>query len=193
MFQVGPPGRTPRQRADLRRASSGVFRLGCRPNIYMNTILAIVGVLNLLFVTLSVQAADNMKAYSPAGAGMVRHVLHLPKQADEYAFKVELIVGKTVQVDGVNTYFFAGRIEEKIIEGWGFPRYDVSKLGPMAGTLMAVEPDAPKVNRFVAIGGEPFLIRYNSQLPVVVYAPEGVEVRYRIWSAAPKMLPIDKG
>jgi serine protease inhibitor ecotin len=26
-------------------------------------------------------------------------------------------------------------------------------------------------------------IRYNTRLPVVVYAPEGVEVRYRIWSA----------
>ena len=34
-----------------------------------------------------------MKAYAPAEAGMVRHVLQLPKQADEYAYKVELIVG----------------------------------------------------------------------------------------------------
>lgn len=159
----------------------------------MKTFLAAFGILNILFVTVSVQAADNMKAYSPAEAGMVRHVLQLPKQADEYAFKVELIVGKTVEVDAVNTYFFAGKIEEKTIEGWGFPRYDVSKLGPMAGTLMAVDPDAPKVNRFIAIGGEPFLIRYNSQLPIVVYAPEGVEVRYRVWNASPNVKPIDKG
>ena len=159
----------------------------------MKKSIAVFGILYSLFATLAVQAADNMKAYAPADAGMVRHVLQLPKQADEYAFKVELIVGKTVQVDAVNNYFFGGKIEEKIIEGWGFPRYDVGKLGPMAGTLMAVDPNAPKVSRFIAIGGDPFLIRYNSLLPVVVYAPEGVEVKYRIWSASPETKPIDKG
>jgi iron-sulfur cluster insertion protein len=32
---------------------------------------------------------------------MVRHVLHLPEQTDEYAMKVELIAGRTVETDGV--------------------------------------------------------------------------------------------
>ena len=59
--------------------------------------------------------------------------------------------------------------------------------------MMAVDPDAPKVNRFITIGGEPYLIRYNSNLPVVVYAPEGVEVRYRVWSGAPEVKSIDEG
>ena len=63
----------------------------------------------------------------------------------------------------------------------------------MAGTLMAVDPKAPKVNRFIQMGGEPFLIRYNSRLPVVVYAPDGVEVRYRIWSITPKAKALNKG
>jgi ecotin len=155
--------------------------------------IALLGILNLLSATLSVQAADNLKAYSPAGPRMVRHVLQLPKQADENDFKVELIIGKTAQVDAVNNYFFAGKIEEKTIAGWGFPRYDVSKLGPLAGTLMAPGLDAPKVNRFITLGGEPYLIRYNSRLPVVVYVPEGVEVRYRLWSAAPEAPPIAQG
>jgi ecotin len=26
-------------------------------------------------------------------------------------------------------------------------------------------------------------VRYNSKLPVVVYVPEGLEVRYRLWKA----------
>jgi ecotin len=120
-------------------------------------------------------------------------VLQLPKQDNEAAFKVELIAGKTVQVDEANRYFFGGKIEAQNIKGWGFTRYLVRKLGPMAGTLMANDPNAPKVSRFVAIGGEPYLIRYNSLLPVVVYAPEGVEVRYRIWSAAPEAQPIEQG
>jgi len=148
----------------------------------------------LSLVAMSVAAApDNMKAFPPAEAGMVRYVLQVPKQNDETAFKVELIVGKTVQVDEGNRYFFSGSIVEETIEGWGFPRYIVSKLGPMAGTLMAVDPDAPKKSRFVTLGADPFIIRYNSLLPVVVYAPEGVEVRYRIWSAPPEAKAIGKG
>jgi ecotin len=138
-------------------------------------------------------AADNMKAFPPAGAGMVRHVLQLPQQADESAFKVELIVGKSVELDANNRYFFAGRIEEETIQGWGYTRYMVPRLGPVAGTLMAVDPNAPKLARFITLGGEPHLIRYNSRLPVVVYVPEGVEVRYRIWTAGAESMPIGKG
>jgi ecotin len=51
---------------------------------------------------LSAPAADEMKAFPPAGKGMVRHVLQLPKEEDECAFKVELIAGKTVRVDAGN-------------------------------------------------------------------------------------------
>jgi ecotin len=149
----------------------------------------------LLFFSamVSAQATENIKAFPPAGEGMVRHVLQLPKQDDESAYKVELIVGRMVQVDAGNKYFFSGKIEAETVKGWGFPCYNVSALGQMAGTLMAIDPDAPKVNRFITLGGEPYLIRYNSRLPVVVYAPEGVEVRYRLWSAEPESRMIDKG
>ena len=152
-----------------------------------------IAVFWVLLAMLSVQAADNMKAFPPAAEGMVRYVLQLPEQGDESAFKVELIVGKIVQVDEGNRYFFGGKIEVETIKGWGFPRYNVSELGPMGGTLMAIDPNAPKVNRFITLGGEPYLIRYNSRLPVVVYAPEGVDVRYRIWSAASETNMIERG
>lgn len=138
-------------------------------------------------------AADDMKAFPPAEKGMVRHVLQLAKQADESAFKVELIVGKSVKVDAENQYFFGGKIEPEVIKGWGYTRYVLRQLGPMGGTLMAVDPDAPKVDRFVRVSGEPFLIRYNSRLPIVVYVPEGVEVRYRIWSAGAQTEVMKKG
>jgi ecotin len=141
----------------------------------------------------AVPAADNLKAFPAAGAGMVRHVLQLPQQDDESAFRVELIVGRTVETDAANRYFFGGRIEAEIVQGWGYTRYVVDRLGPMAGTLMAVDPAAPKVVRFIALGGEPYLIRYNSRLPVVVYVPEGVEVRYRIWTAGAELAPMAKG
>jgi ecotin len=130
-------------------------------------------------------AADNLQAFPPAEAGMLRHVIELPPQEDESAFKVELIVGKTVTIDAGNRYFFGGTLETETIPGWGFNRYILRKLGPMAGTLMAVDPDAPKVERFISLGGEPRLLRYNSRLPLVVYVPADVEVRHRVWRAEP--------
>lgn len=150
-------------------------------------------VLLFLFVAPAGQTADNMKAFPPAEEGMVRYVLQLPRQAHEFDFKVELIVGKTVQVDERNRYFFVGKIEEETITGWGFTRYKVSKLGSMAGTLMAIDPNEPKVGRFITLGGDPYIIRYNSCLPIVVYVPEGVEVHYRIWTAGAEVKVIEKG
>jgi ecotin len=52
--------------------------------------------------------------------------------------------------------------------------------------------NAPKVDRFITLAGEPYLIRYNSRLPIVVYVPAEVEVRYRIWSAEPESRTMEK-
>jgi ecotin len=158
----------------------------------MKSIGSFIAVL-LVSPLLTAQAADNMKAFPPARPGQVRYVLQLPTQDDESASKVELIVGKTVEVDAKNKYFFGGTIKEETVKGWGFPRYIVSKLGPMAGTLMAVDPKAPKVDRFITLGGKAYLIPYNSRLPVVVYVPEGVEVRYRIWTGGAEVKAMEKG
>ena len=138
-----------------------------------------------MFATSLAFAADNIKAFPPAEEGMTRHVIELPKQDDESVFKVELIIGKTVETDAKNRYFFGGTLETENIPGWGFDRYILRKLGPMAGTLMAPDPNAPQVERFISLGGEPRLLRYNSRLPLVVYVPAGVEVRHRIWRADP--------
>lgn len=155
--------------------------------------LYLTAFLSFFLAVLVAHAADNMKAFPPADEGMTRHVLQLPKLDDESLFRVELLVGKTVLTDENNVYFFGGKIEEETIEGWGFPRYILKALGPMGGTLMAVDPNAPKVERFVKLAGEPYLIRYNSRLPVVVYVPAGVEVRYRVWRAEPDMKSIEVG
>lgn len=138
-------------------------------------------------------AADNMKAFPPAEAGMIRYVINLPAQDNEDDFKVELQLGKTVKLDAANRYFFSGKLEKETIQGWGYDRYLLRELGPMGGTLMAVDPNAPKVDRFIMLGGEPSLLRYNSRLPLVVYVPEGVEVRYRIWRADSTATVAEKG
>lgn len=131
-------------------------------------------------------AADDLKPFPPAAEGMTRHVIRLPKQENEGDFKVQLIVGKTVRTDAANHYFFGGDLKTETIPGWGFDRYILSRLGPMGGTLMAVPPDAPRADHFVSLGGET-IVRYNSRVPLVVYVPAGVEVRYRFWRAETTM------
>jgi ecotin len=63
----------------------------------------------------------------------------------------------------------------------------------MAGTLRAIDESQPKVDRFVTVRGEPNLLRYNSRLPIVVYVPNGVEVRYRLWRAAAEAQAVNPG
>ena len=153
----------------------------------------IISTLMFVFAASAAVAEDNLKAFPPAGEGMVRYVLQLQEQKDESDYRVELIVGKTVRIDAQNRYFFTGQIEAETIKGWGFTRYVVRNLGPMAGTLMAIDTEAPKVERFITLGGDPCLVRYNSRLPVVIYVPEGVDVRYRIWSAGAEVKALERG
>ncbi|NQX01079.1 proteinase inhibitor I4 serpin [bacterium] len=139
------------------------------------------------------EAERNLKAFPPADEGMTRHVLMPPPHEQEDSLRVELKIGKTMKIDAENRYFFGGNLQTVNIEGWGFTRYVLAEIGPMAGTLMAISPDAPKAERFITLGGEPQLLRYNSRLPLVVYVPDGVEVRYRIWQAKPEVNPLPQG
>lgn len=50
-------------------------------------------------------------------------------------------------------------------------------------TMMAC-PEGKKEQKFVTAWlGEDGMLRYNSKLPIVVYTPANVDVKYRIWKA----------
>ena len=115
-----------------------------------------------------------------------QHLRNLPELATWMVPQRERLVSQAfflVISSSIVGNFFAGALETETIPGWGFDRYILRQLGPMAGTLMAVDPNAPQVERFISLGGEARLLRYNSRLPLVVYVPAGVEVRYRLWRA----------
>lgn len=124
------------------------------------------------------QPLKEIAPYPAAEKGYVLKVIQLPSLANESQAKVELQVGKVIDVD-CNSYSFGGELEIKTLEGWGYNYYVLDELkGPM-GTLMAC-PDGKKKNEFITINNVP-LLRYNSELPVVIYVPEDVVVKYRIW------------
>ncbi len=125
-----------------------------------------------------------LKAFPAPKAGMERFVIVLPhkERGDEDAFKVEIIVGKEMLTDGVNLVRLGNTIEPRPLEGWGYTYYEVTGPSVSVSTMMAPPVRSPSVTKFVTAPS--LLVRYNSRLPIVVYVPEGYEVRYRIWKAS---------
>ena len=134
----------------------------------------------VLLVAPAAVADDDLEPYPPAEAGYERMVFRLPAAENENDHKVEVMVGKTMEVD-CNQTAFRGSLESQVISGWGYTYYRVPQISGPVTTLMAC-PEDEKAERFVSVRGEGFLLRYNSRLPVVVYVPSGFEVRYRVWS-----------
>ena len=94
----------------------------------------------LMFSFASANSADTLKPFPLAEEGSVRYVIELPKLSDESAVKVQLIAGKTIEVD-CNRQSFGGNFAEETVEGWGYNYYNISELtGPMT-TLMACGDD----------------------------------------------------
>nr|WP_180206439.1 serine protease inhibitor ecotin [Pseudomonas sp. SbOxS1]NYU06678.1 serine protease inhibitor ecotin [Pseudomonas sp. SbOxS1] len=142
--------------------------------------------LGLIAVTLSsiVHGAtlEKVAPFPKPESGFTRQVIHLAPQTREDDFQVQILAGKTLAVD-CNRQRLGGILEEKNLEGWGYPFYRLEKvIGPMS-TLMAC-PDGKRHQDFVPVVGDGFMLRYNSKLPIVLYVPKDVEVRYRVWSAS---------
>lgn len=152
-------------------------------------------VVGLALASASALAAGHpeLKAFPPAGEGMQRFVIVLPDESarGEDNLKVELIVGKEMLTDAVNQVRLGASIERRTVEGWGYDYYEVVGSDLTVSTLMAAPEGAPQEKRFVTAA--PLLVRYNSRLPIVVYAPAGYELRYRIWSAGDATLSAEIG
>ncbi len=128
-------------------------------------------------------AGDDLKAFPPAPAGLRRWVIRLPAVPVPEERRVEVIVGRTIEVD-CNRHSFAATVTAQTVPGWGFVYYVVGPLtGPIA-TRMACPPDFVKRREFVRAHTDALAaLPYNPKLPIVVYAPDPAEVRYRVWSA----------
>lgn len=134
-----------------------------------------------------------LKAFPAAQQGMERFVIQLPhkERGEEDDFRVELIAGKTMMTDGVNLVRLGSRIEPHNLQGWGYTYYELTGTDQTLSTMMAPPEGAPQVASFVTAA--PLLVRYNSRLPIVVYAPKGYEIRYRIWQASETTQEAAKG
>ncbi len=156
------------------------------------TTLLMIGALTLGSSAVAAEHSE-LKAFPLAGDGMERFVIVLPhkERGEEDDFRVEIIVGREMLTDGVNQVSLGNAIEPRTLEGWGYTYYEVTGPSETLSTLMAPPEGTPKRKAFVR--ASPLQIRYNSRLPIVVYAPSGYEVRYRIWSASETTREADEG
>jgi len=114
---------------------------------------------------------------------MERLVIVLPhkERGEDDGFRVELIPGKMMLTDGVNRMRMGATIVPSPLKGWGYTYYEIMGSDVVMSTKMAAPEGGQQVSRFIQ--GTSLHIRYNSRLPIVIYAPIGYEIHYRIWNA----------
>ena len=128
---------------------------------------------------ISSDAAQQLKSYPETLEDYDRYVIYLPKQDNEEALRLEVIPGIMKEID-CNTYWLAGEFDIREVEGMGYDYMVFESDGNVGSTRMAC-PDAELIEKFVEANGH--FGRYNSQLPVVVFVPKGVELKYKVWKA----------
>ena len=159
-----------------------------------------IALARLLIIGVIVQSAaafgsgdPELKAFPLPEEGAERFVIVLPhkERGEEDDFRVEIIVGKEMLTDGVNLVRLGNTIEPRTLQGWGYTFYEVTGSSDTISTLMAPPEGAPLIKKFVT--ATPLHVRYNSRLPIVVYVPNGYEVRYRIWNASETIERAERG
>ncbi len=108
--------------------------------------------------------------------------IDVPQKENENDYKISLHVGKEMTVD-CNNHFLGGEIIEHNLEGWGYNYYTFETKGEVASTLMGCAPNSEKRMRVEA---PEKTVRYNSRMPIILYAPEGYEVEFSIWEKGEK-------
>lgn len=125
------------------------------------------------------QKLSEIAPYPEAKVGYTRYTIHLPALSDESNARVEVLIGKNMNVD-CNAHSLSGKVVQKELKGWGYSYYVVDKVGDGVSTLMAC-PDNATQKQFVTIHHNLGLLDYNSRLPIVFYVPSELTVQYRIW------------
>lgn len=126
----------------------------------------------------TVEQQSILKSFPETMDGYERYVIYPKKNKKEENLKIEIIPGKLMEVD-CNNQRLMGTLAEKDVKGMGYTYYVFESNGQVASTMMFC-PD-PKTEKFVT--GETTLIGYNSKMPVVVFVPEGMTLKYKIWKA----------
>ena len=120
----------------------------------------------------------DISMYPKTMQGYKQIVIQLPIEKNEENLKIELFIGIEKMVD-CNNHTLEGKSTEKNIDGGAYNYFMVESTGVSLSTKMACLD--PPTRKFVTM--PPILSSYNSKLPIVIYVPQNIEVKYRIWRA----------
>ncbi len=122
---------------------------------------------------------DVLKSFPAAKEDYKRNVINLPQRNNEDKLKIEIYAGILQEVD-CNGYMMLGSIDSKNLEGYGYTYYDVTTEERIMGTMKGC-PDSKKTLKYISL--QPIIVPYNSKLPLVIYAPENVQIRYKVYTS----------
>ena len=145
----------------------------------MNKLIGFLGVF-LSLTTMSMAQKVDVSIFPKPEKGYKQMVIEVPHSKQDDNKKIEFTVGKMMEVDGCNSFGLMGKLEKKDLQGWGYDYYVFQSKGDVFSTQMAC-PDAPKRNLFVS--SQPEMTRYNGRMPIVIYVPEDMEVKFKIFTA----------
>lgn len=131
--------------------------------------------------TASAMTNSVLAPFPQPDADQVRHVIQVPPRADEALYQIEIQIGKTLTVD-CNHYAFGGELTEHHVPGWGYDYFVYGREHPLVSTEKACLPDSERT-LFVQAVDANRMLRYNSRMPVVIYTPRDMDVKYQLWHA----------
>lgn len=134
-----------------------------------------------LLLACSAQAQPDASMFPPAANAQQRLVINLPTRDNEQDFKVEIQIAKAMEVD-CNRQRLGGDLKQQSLQGWGYTYHVLEAVQGPVSTMMACQ-DKTRHQALVPVYGDGYLLRYNSKLPLVIYAPSDLQVSYRIWQA----------
>lgn len=145
-------------------------------------------IVTTLLISISAMAQTLLKQdvsiFPEPEKGMVKYVIEVPHAGidGDSNKKIEFFVGKYMETDACNKYFLAGSFEQKDLQGWGYNYYVFKTNGDVGSTQMFCQGD--KKTSFVQ--AKSIMTDYNGRMPIVIYAPEGYEVKFKIYKAEPE-------
>lgn len=125
---------------------------------------------------------NNDSIFPPAIGNQEKHVINLPAKENESMYRIEIVQGKFLNVESCNQYsFFTGEIVKKELKNYGYNYYTLNGFDD--SKIISTTKYCPenKTDRFIPITNSILYFIYNSKLPIVLYTPKNVKIKYRIF------------